>query len=65
MALAQQPEIEEKTTYYKINLDQIYRESTESENDWIDKDRQGIKAPLNESKKFGKIGKVDPMSYVQ
>merc|ERR1712050_778211 len=46
MALAQQPEIEEKTTYYKINLDQIYRESTESENDWIDKDRQGIKALL-------------------
>ena len=62
---AQQPEIEEMPTYFKINLDQIYKDGGEGENsDWAEKDKAGMFAPLS-AQKFGKIGKLSPLRHVQ
>lgn len=62
---AQKPEVEEMPNYFKINLDQIYKDgSVENSSDWADKDQAGLMAPLK-NEKFGKIGKLSPMRHVQ
>jgi hypothetical protein len=62
---AQQPEVEEMPTYFKINLDQIYKDGAEGEkSDWAEKDKAGMMAPLV-AQKFGKIGKLSPLRHVQ